>query len=112
MTATRTPIVVLGAGPAGLGAALRLARRGPFAVTVLERQAAVGRVVGQLGHLEERQGRNAEADAHYRRALVIVDKLPPRFRNATGKCVQHYLRFLRANNRSQEAAAIEARLTR
>ena len=69
-------------------------------------------MVGQLGQLEERQGRNAEADAHYRRALVIVDKLPPRFRNATGKCVQHYLRFLRANNRSQEAAAIEARLTR
>src|SRR5437660_469725 len=76
------------------------------------RQAAVARVVGQLGQLEERQGRNAEADAHYRRALAIVDKLPPRFRNATGKCVQHYLRFLRANNRSQEAAAIEARLTR
>ena len=76
------------------------------------RQAAVARVVGQLGQLEERQGRNAEADAHYRRALVIVDKLPPRFRNATGKCVQHYLRFLRANNRPQEATAIEARLTR
>ncbi len=76
------------------------------------RQAAVARVVGQLGQLEERQGRNAEADAHYRRALAIVDKLPPRFRNATGKCVQHYLRFLRANNRPQEAAAIEARLIR
>jgi tetratricopeptide (TPR) repeat protein len=76
------------------------------------RQAVVARVVGQLGQLEERQGRNAEAEAHYRRALAIVDKLPPRFRNATGKCVQHYLRFLRANNRPQEAAAIEARLTR
>jgi len=76
------------------------------------RQAAVARVVGQLGQLEARQGRNAEAEAHYRRALAIVDKLPPRFRNATGKCVQHYLRFLRANNRSQEAAAIEARLIR
>jgi tetratricopeptide (TPR) repeat protein len=76
------------------------------------RQAAIARVVGQLGLLEERQGRHAEAEAHYRRALAIVDKLPPRFRNATGKCVQHYLRFLRANNRPQEATAIEARLTR
>ncbi len=37
----RTPIVILGAGPAGLGAALRLARRG-FDVTVVERNTAVG----------------------------------------------------------------------
>jgi tetratricopeptide (TPR) repeat protein len=76
------------------------------------RQAAIGRVVGQLGMLAERQGRNSEAEAYYRRALAIVDKLPPRFRNATGKSVQYYLRFLRENNRAQEAAAIETRLTR
>jgi tetratricopeptide (TPR) repeat protein len=76
------------------------------------RQAAIARGVGQLALLEERQGRNAEAEAYYRRALAIVDKLPPRFRNATGKSVQYYLRFLRANNRPQEATAIEARFTR
>ncbi len=43
-----TPIVILGAGPAGLGAALRLARRGSFAVTVLERQPAVGGNAGSF----------------------------------------------------------------
>ncbi|MBI1790344.1 MAG: FAD-dependent oxidoreductase [Acidobacteria bacterium] len=42
------PLVVLGAGPAGLGAALQLARRG-FSVTVLERAAAVG---GNAGSFE------------------------------------------------------------
>jgi len=36
------PIVILGAGPAGLGAALKLAQRGTFDVTVLERGASVG----------------------------------------------------------------------
>ncbi len=44
-----TPIVVLGAGPAGLGAALELARRGAFAVTVLERGGDVG---GNAGSFE------------------------------------------------------------
>jgi len=91
---------------------LGIAASAPAAPSDDHRQVAIARVVGQLGLLEERQGRNAEAEAHYRRALAIVDKLPPRFRNATGKCVQHYLRFLRANNRPQEATAIEARLTR
>ena len=41
-SASRTPVVVLGAGPAGLGAAWRLARRGGFAVDVVERGEAVG----------------------------------------------------------------------
>jgi protoporphyrinogen oxidase len=45
----RTPIVVLGAGPAGLGAALRLARRGVFDVTVIERRDTVG---GNAGSFE------------------------------------------------------------
>jgi len=36
------PVVILGAGPAGLGAALRLATRPPFAVTVVERNQLVG----------------------------------------------------------------------
>ena len=45
----RTPVVVLGAGPAGLGAAYRLARRGCFDVTVLERQNGVG---GNAGSFE------------------------------------------------------------
>jgi len=43
------PVVVLGAGPAGLGAALRLARRSAFRVTVLERGASVG---GNAGGFE------------------------------------------------------------
>ncbi|MEP7336452.1 MAG: FAD-dependent oxidoreductase, partial [Acidobacteriota bacterium] len=35
-------IIILGAGPAGLGAAFQLARRGQATVTVLERNAVVG----------------------------------------------------------------------
>jgi protoporphyrinogen oxidase len=46
---TRRPILILGAGPAGLGAALQLARRGVFDVTVLERNACVG---GNAGSFE------------------------------------------------------------
>jgi protoporphyrinogen oxidase len=43
-----TEIVILGAGPAGLGAALRLARRGGFRVTVLERNGTVGGNAGSF----------------------------------------------------------------
>ena len=43
------PVVVLGAGPAGLGAALRLAQRKVFDVVVLERAGAVG---GNAGSFE------------------------------------------------------------
>ncbi len=43
------PIVVLGAGPAGLGAALRLAARPGFSVTVLEKARSVG---GNAGGFE------------------------------------------------------------
>ena len=49
MTAKRIPIAVLGAGPAGLGAAYRLARRESFAVTVIERGPTVG---GNAGSFE------------------------------------------------------------
>ena len=42
-------IVILGAGPAGLGAAYRLARRPDTAVTVVERSATVG---GNAGSFE------------------------------------------------------------
>ena len=42
-------IVILGAGPAGLGAAFQLARRGVASVTVLERQGQVG---GNAGSFE------------------------------------------------------------
>ena len=45
----RTPVVVLGAGPAGVGLALQLARRGTFDVTVIERNASVG---GNAGSFE------------------------------------------------------------
>jgi len=45
----RIPIVILGAGPAGLGAALQLARRGCFDVTVVERASEVG---GNAGSFE------------------------------------------------------------
>ena len=45
----KLPVVVLGAGPAGLGAALRLASRPSFQVTVLERASAVG---GNAGGFE------------------------------------------------------------
>ena len=45
----RTPVAVLGAGPAGLGAALRLAERGAFHVTVVEKGPAVG---GNAGGFE------------------------------------------------------------
>ncbi len=76
------------------------------------RQAAVARVLGQMGLLEERRGRSAEAEAYYRRSLAIVERLPPRFRHGAGAAVKEYLRFLRENNRAQEAAAIEARFSR
>ncbi len=44
----RTPVVILGAGPAGLGLALQLARRGTFDVTVIERNAEVGGNAGSF----------------------------------------------------------------
>ena len=44
-----SPVVVLGAGPAGLGAALRLANRPAFRVTVVEKASAVG---GNAGGFE------------------------------------------------------------
>ena len=76
------------------------------------RQAAVARVLGQVGLLEERRGRSAEAEPHYRRALSIVERLPPRFRHGAAAAVKEYLRFLRENNRAQETTAIEARFSR
>lgn len=45
----RPNVVILGAGPAGLGAAFQLARRGQAEVTVLERNAVVG---GNAGSFE------------------------------------------------------------
>jgi protoporphyrinogen oxidase len=44
----KTPVVVLGAGPAGLGAALKLARRGEFQVTVVERGKNFGGNAGSF----------------------------------------------------------------
>jgi len=44
----RIPIVILGAGPAGLGAAYRLSRHGRFDVTVVERGAGVGGNAGSF----------------------------------------------------------------
>src|SRR5438067_1989186 len=49
MSHTPIPIAVLGAGPAGLGAAYKLAARGCFDVTVFERGAAPG---GNAGSFE------------------------------------------------------------
>ena len=43
-----TPVVVLGAGPAGVGAALMLARSGKAAVKVLERAPRVGGNAGSF----------------------------------------------------------------
>ena len=45
----KTPIVVIGAGPAGLGGAFQLARRGCFDVAVVERDRTVG---GNAGSFE------------------------------------------------------------
>src|SRR3954467_2749555 len=45
---SRTPLVVIGAGPAGLGGAYQLARRGCFDVAVIERGAAVGGNAGSF----------------------------------------------------------------
>lgn len=45
----KTPVVILGGGPAGLGAAMRLARRGCFDVTVVERNERPG---GNAGSFE------------------------------------------------------------
>lgn len=47
--AARVPVTVLGAGPAGLAVALKLAKRGSFDVTVLERAGTVG---GNAGSFE------------------------------------------------------------
>ena len=49
MSRSRIPIAVLGAGPAGLGAAFRTAQRREFQVTVVERGEAVG---GNAGSFE------------------------------------------------------------
>src|ERR1700686_2228008 len=48
MSPNRIPVTILGAGPAGLGAAYRLARRGKLNVTVLERGGAVGGNAGSF----------------------------------------------------------------
>jgi protoporphyrinogen oxidase len=48
MSSERIPIAILGAGPAGLGAAYKLARRPNLAVTVLERGTAVGGNAGSF----------------------------------------------------------------
>ncbi len=48
MNQARPSIVILGAGPAGLGAALQLARRNEFRVTVLERSPVVGGNAGSF----------------------------------------------------------------
>jgi len=48
MQPSRTPIVILGAGPAGLGAAYRLSRHQHFDVTVIERGAGVGGNAGSF----------------------------------------------------------------
>jgi protoporphyrinogen oxidase len=44
----KIPLIVIGAGPAGLGGAYRLAGRGCFDVTVIEREAAVGGNAGSF----------------------------------------------------------------
>jgi protoporphyrinogen oxidase len=49
MNSRGIPVVILGAGPAGLGAALQLSRRGCFDVTVVERNREVG---GNAGSFE------------------------------------------------------------
>ena len=48
VTRARTPVAVLGAGPAGLGAAYKLARRGGVDVSVIERAPAVGGNAGSF----------------------------------------------------------------
>ena len=49
MTATTRPrVVILGAGPAGVGSAYRLARRGGFEVVVVERSRVVGGNAGSF----------------------------------------------------------------
>jgi protoporphyrinogen oxidase len=45
---TKTPLIVIGAGPAGLGGAYQLARRGCFNVAVIERDRAVGGNAGSF----------------------------------------------------------------
>jgi len=45
----KTPLIVIGAGPAGLGGTCRLARRGCFDVTAIEREASAG---GNAGSFE------------------------------------------------------------
>lgn len=49
MTVKNIPIVILGAGPAGLGAAWKIAKRKKFQVTVLERSPVIG---GNSGSFE------------------------------------------------------------
>jgi len=60
MSGERTPIVILGAGPAGLGAACRLAKRGCFQVTVVEQNQVVGGNAGSF----ELSGLNVDYGSH------------------------------------------------
>jgi hypothetical protein len=94
-----------------LARAMRVAERAP-APSEDHRRAAIARVLGQQGLLEEGRGRQGDAEVCYRQALDIVLALPPRLRGGAGPAVRNFLRFLRATNREHEASAIEGRFGR
>lgn len=74
-----------------------------------KKQFGEGRVTKDLAMLYERQGRNAEAEAAYRRAADLFEQAGPRYTEPRDEALIRCARLLRAMGGPTEAATLEAR---
>lgn len=74
------------------------------------KQFGEGRVLLDLAALYEVQGKNAPAEAAYRRAADLFDNAGPRFARNRDEALARCARLLRASGRPAEAAALEGRM--
>ena len=69
----------------------------------------VARCLRELGEVEQARGKNAEAEAAYRRALVIWTKAGLTDHPLLAGLLESYARWLRRVGRSREADELDAR---